>query len=308
MTDDYYKLTFSQREGKAQLPEAMTLEHIPQRFRQLAWLSVDNAIGDLITDFYDFDSNSYSSDGPIGSLPDGIPNIIRSYKFDIMLIPHDKISYPCPSEDREFSRKIILFGEYHDTITFIEHILRHKECTDSLYTSLVDAFDKASAAYFVEKVGSIPSVIPRISRESGEAIQRAIETISEGGMDGAATHLRQATEHINTGQHADAIADSIHAVESVARKIDPRSNKNLSHALDSLEQTGMLKHPGLKKALCALYGYTSDQPGIRHALVFQNAADVSLDEAIFMLGACASFAAYLTQKHRKAKGEISDGI
>ena len=123
-------------------------------------------------------------------------------------------------------------------------------------------------------------------------------------MDGASAHLRQAAEHINAGQHADAIADSIHAVESVARRIDPESNKDLAHALDSLERSGVLKHRGLKKAIGALYGYASNQPGIRHALVFEDAADVGLDEAILMFGACASFAAYLTEKHRKSnKGE-----
>ena len=48
------------------------------------------------------------------------------------------------------------------------------------------------------------------------------------------------------------------------------------------------------------YGYTNDEQGIRHALLDRDAADVGLDEALFMFGACASFAAYLTQKHRQA--------
>ena len=48
------------------------------------------------------------------------------------------------------------------------------------------------------------------------------------------------------------------------------------------------------------YGYTNDEQGIRHALTGQGAADVGLDEAMFMFGACASFAAYLTSKHRQA--------
>ena len=44
---DFYKLTFAQREGKSPLPEAMELEHVPQQFRQLVWLSIDEEIGDL---------------------------------------------------------------------------------------------------------------------------------------------------------------------------------------------------------------------------------------------------------------------
>lgn len=122
-------------------------------------------------------------------------------------------------------------------------------------------------------------------------------------MDGAASHLRNAADHINAQQYADAIADSIHAVESVARMIAPKSSTTLKPALRSLEKAGTLKHPVLRQAFEKLYGYTSDEQGIRHALINQNAADVDLDEAIFMFGACASFAAYLTQKHRQVNSE-----
>ena len=36
------------------------------------------------------------------------------------------------------------------------------------------------------------------------------------------------------------------------------------------------------------YGYTNDEQGIRHALLNKDAAEVGLDEALFMFGACAS--------------------
>jgi len=140
---------------------------------------------------------------------------------------------------------------------------------------------------------------PIASKEQGEATQQAIETVRQGRMDAAATHLRQAVEHINMGQYADSVADSIHAVESVARTIDPNHGNSLGKALNSLEDEGHLKHKALKQAFMKLYGYTSDEQGIRHALLDQSSADVGLDEAIFMFGACASFAAYLTSKHQQ---------
>ena len=37
-------------------------------------------------------------------------------------------------------------------------------------------------------------------------------------------------------------------------------------------------------------------------LIERDAADVDMDEAMFMYSACASFAAYLVNKHRKANG------
>lgn len=136
-----------------------------------------------------------------------------------------------------------------------------------------------------------------VIKEQASAVEKAIEVIHDSGIDSAVTHLRQAAEHINIEQYADSVADSIHAVESVARTIDPNNGDSLAKALKSLENAGLLKHKALKDAFIKLYGYTSDEKGIRHALVDKNSADVGLDEAIFMFGACASFAAYLTRKH-----------
>ena len=42
--DEFYKMTFSQREGKAPLPEPMRLEHVSKRFRNRIWRFVDNAV------------------------------------------------------------------------------------------------------------------------------------------------------------------------------------------------------------------------------------------------------------------------
>ena len=118
-------------------------------------------------------------------------------------------------------------------------------------------------------------------------------------MDGAATHLTKAAEDINGRRYAESVGNSIHAVESVARLIDPKAAKTLGPALKSLKDRGVLPHEALAKAFSALYGCSSDEQGIRHALLDRNEANVGLDEAMFMYGACASFAAYLVNKHRQ---------
>jgi len=284
-----YKLTFSQREGKASLPETMELEHVPQLFRQMAWVHLADAISELSgpEDHYMYFSSP------------GIPDAIFAFQFFVQSIPHDEITRYVPSVDKDFTRKVILYGEYHETLTFIEFTLRHEGCTEELYNSFSQLFEREPIAYFIKKIDGSPTICPRISREAGKAVQEGIDSLEKGGMQSALAHLRQAAVHINARQFADSITDSIHAVESVARTIDPKNNKTLGPALDSLERAGLLKHPALKGAFKQLYGYTSNEQGVRHALIDKDAADVGLDEAVFMFGACACFAAYLSQKHRE---------
>ena len=57
-------------------------------------------------------------------------------------------------------------------------------------------------------------------------------------------------------------------------------------------------HPALTKALASLYGYTSDEKGIRHPLLASDVSKVHMHEAVFMYGACAAFITYLIARAR----------
>ena len=190
-------------------------------------------------------------------------------------------------------------AEYHEVLSFVEFILRQATCPEKLYNDIKEAFERVPMAYFVGDVNGLPTVLPRYSDKAGEAIQQAIETLEQAEMEGAATHLSEAAKHINIRQYSDSIADSVHAIESVARLISPKKANTLRPALDSLENAGVIKHKVLKNAFSKLYDYTSDEQGIRHALLDKNSPEVGLDEAMFMFGACASFAAYLVNKHQQ---------
>lgn len=297
--DDFYKLTFSQREGEVPLPEPMRLEHVPQRFRQLVWQIIDGEIRESSDGYYGLNSNNSYDFGVRFSIEQHLGSIVHLYKFDVLGMLHDEMGYG-PIESAHFFKGLITRGNYHEVLTLIEFVLRHQYCSrnKNLRKALIAAFDNTPVAYFVKKVNGRFTIMPRMSKESGKATQQAIQAIQNAEMTGASTHLRQAAEHINAQQFADSIADSIHAVESVARQIDPKSQA-LSPALDSLEKAGLIKHTALKEAFSKLYGYTSDEQGIRHALLNKDSADVGVDEAVFMFGACASFAAYLVNIHRQ---------
>jgi len=129
-------------------------------------------------------------------------------------------------------------------------------------------------------------------------LAQAIEELSKSPMIGASQHLKHAIEFLNKGHWGKSIAESIHAVESVARRIEP-SARTLDPALDKLSAR-MNIHPALKGAFSKLYGFASDAQGIRHALTDRPTAPVDRDDAIFMLTACAAFSSYLASRASSA--------
>ena len=279
-------LTFSQRYGYAPLPEPMRLEEISGDLRR----EILNAIREIILK---------------GALP---PSYLEEEAKRFVERVLGKILKKAEHEiDATYSNALSQFGKITQNSSFnvvldlVQIIANDGPHTNDFVNRVSEIFERHAAAYRLDTSQRPYRFFPQTSKEQGEAVRQAIETLSQDGMEGAATHLRQAAEHINTGQYGDSIADSIHAVESVARLLDPKASQTLSPALDSLEKAGLLKHSALKEAFKKLYGYSSDEQGIRHALLDRDSPDVGLDEAMFMFGACAPFAAYLISKRRKAK-------
>lgn len=296
MTDERDHLIFSQRYGYEPLPTPMRLEEISDDLRREIWNAVYRIIRDAIrsdmlgtTTFFDTNFCRF------------IERVWGKFKK----ISESRVRTKCNEVMKNFE-SVVMHERFNRVLDLLQIMADERKSDDEFTTTIATLFERHAAAYRLDMSRRPYLFVPCANKEQGEATRQAIETIRDGCMEGAVTHLRQAVEHINGGQHADSIADSIHAVESVARVIDPKSNKTLKPALNSLEKAGLLTHPALKDAFNKLYGYTSDEQGIRHALHDKGAADVGLDEAIFMFGACASFAAYLTEKHRKAGEHGSD--
>ena len=129
--NDFHKLTLSQREGLSPLPEAMQLEHIPRIFKQIVWRIIDTEIGRSASHYYDYNSYSYWSDE---FETKNIGSIIETYKFDIEGIYHDEIQECDPSTAASFLKERIEGGAWHEVLTLIEFILRHKYCSKTCTT------------------------------------------------------------------------------------------------------------------------------------------------------------------------------
>ena len=185
--------------------------------------------------------------------------------------------------------------EFNEIFDLFQMIMRHPNCPDNFISEVAELFKQCQLAYVVHTEQPV-IILPAVTEQEGEALIGAIGELRQAGLHGAETHLKRAGELINEGEWADAVRESIHAVESVARLLAPDAN-TLGPALAELERGGRL-HPALKEAFNRLYGYTSDEEGIRHPLIENATSPVGLDEAVFMLGACASFASYLWRRHQ----------
>ena len=299
MSDNQYQSdahrTFSQRYGYVPLPDPMQMVEISDDLRIEIW----NAIREILFSIrnhavYEYHSGYYFDKES--------SRFIERVLGRVLIMAEDEID---TTYDEVFSqfKTLILQGSFNEVLDLVEIVANNRPPEDGFINRISNSFERCAAAYWLDKSNYPYQFFPRSSKAQGEATQEAIKTIRDGGMEGAATHLRDAAAHINAQQFADSISDSIHAVESVARQIDPESSQSLGRALNALEQAGLIKHPALKESFSKLYGYTSDEQGIRHALLDKNAPDVDLDEAMFMFGACASFAAYLVNKHHKMQEE-----
>lgn len=83
----------------------------------------------------------------------------------------------------------------------------------------------------------------------------------------------------------------------MVRVLEPSGD--FSKALTKLEQKTNI-HGALKKGFLALYGFSSDEQGIRHPLLEKEAPSVDEADGLFMIGACSAFLSYLVNKSRAA--------
>ncbi len=280
--------SFSQAQGYEEIPAQLRLEELPREARTQIWNL-----------FFAHISRSTTTGGL--DVLDGGPwiagpwhEILKAKHCDFDHAPLDEWD-PESSRIRRSLREDIERRPFNKVFDLIEFVLRHPSCPSGFIRQMRRTFTACRLAYTIDAKRP-PTILPAATPEEGDAVVEAIQTLRPAGLDGSVVHLRNASACIKDGDWPGSVRESIHAVESVARQLDPKAPKLLKHALAALEQRGAL-HPSLKDAFSKLYGYTSNEQGIRHALLDRTDAQVGQDEAVFMLGACASFASYLWRKH-----------
>ncbi len=275
MSDDDRELTYLQRYGHEELPQPMKVGELPADFKREAWNTIWRF---LKTDGGHFEYLQY----------DGlILHVIGNYRK----IPENTVKNDREEIEADIS-SIFTRAAVHNVMHFIEILVNAPNLPTAVIAEISQLFETHRIAYRLDLSEEPYRIFERTSKEESDATLQSLEKINEHGFVAALSHLKQATEHIHAGQYPDAIHDSISAVESVARAITPEAD-SLRKALKELENSGMIKHGAFKAAIGQLYGYTSNEEGIRHPLIEGAEADVGLPEALFFYNACAAFAGYL---------------
>jgi hypothetical protein len=184
-------------------------------------------------------------------------------------------------------RPIFEKGSYSHILGLVEWLARHS-ADPRLAASFGKILEEERCAYRLVE----GSIVPIASPEEGQALSEAVVALQKTSLGGGRSHLLKAGSELTAGRYADSVRESIHAVESVARSLTGEAS--LQKALTALSKNHPL-HPALRNGFNNIYGYTSDANGIRHPMVGDEGVQVGEAEAIFMLGACASFVTFLVR-------------
>ena len=189
------------------------------------------------------------------------------------------------------------YNEVLDIIEYICHLLEPCSGTATVYQKFNNLFEQECIGYrFVSK-----QIVPITDESEAQEIGQACQT----PFDGARAQLQKALGFLSDREHPDyknCIKESISAVESVCKVISGNEKAALKDALNSLIANGINIHGSLKSAILALYGYASDEGGIRHS-ERETESTVTFEEAKFMMVTCSAVVNYLVAENGKHGAE-----
>lgn len=266
-------MRFSEREGFKPARAAFQINSVDEPLRNSLWNAVHEFVIDRILEL-----DRLSSD----------QSFLRILWVDHFQWPIDE-----KPEDAEFCvadmRGGVFDGDWYEIYDLIEFCLEnfefymHKNATE---------FSWRCNSWLEREMSAWRVVGNRIARltseEEIEAVEQAQASADEYGA--VATHVRTSLELLSDRRSPDyrnSIKEAISAVESTCRIITKNPKATLGDALKQLERLEVKVHPALRGAFEKLYGYTSDQAGIRHALLTGSTLDY--EDAKFMLVSCSAF-------------------
>lgn len=273
-------LTFAQAEGTEPLPVQLRRTEVSSQLRAVLWNYIFKELQDTAV------RETWTHIG------DPWRAVLRDVHVYFFHRPADEFVTSW-KEAVEAVKVVFMTGDYVLIYGWLQHVLR---------LGGIPAFDKRIERILVYcrspyRVVAPDVIAPVGSDEEAKTVRQALVDLNSANLSGGREHLKSAAAELSAGHFADSVRESIQAVESVVRVLAP--DGDFSKALHKLEAKTNI-HGSLKQGFIKIYGFTSDQQGIRHALLEKDAPDVDETDALFMIGACSAFVSYLISKARSA--------
>lgn len=282
-------MRFSQRAGKRPIKTILQVESIDDDLKNRLWNVILESFFDKFSDY----TSSYRGGESERS------RISRVIWKEFFKQPIDQIPYNSANDNvyakafTDFVRKWFFKVEWYEVYDFVEFLSTiETPFGDSVFTTECNlALKREVAGYRIvnQKVIQITSEEEILSIEEASTVTEQWKSVNE--------HLRTALDMLADRKNPDyrnSIKESISAVESLCIIITGDASATLGRALSEIEKRHSL-HGALKTAFSAIYGYTSDSSGIRHALT-ETDVNVEFEDAKFMLVSCSAFINYLKSK------------
>ena len=199
---------------------------------------------------------------------------------------------------------VFLNGEFWEILSVLEWVLRYSSQESYAHMAVRSLFDLNFVPYVIGDSTDPICIAPTETPESSAAIAEAFEQVHQSGVTNAHQNLRSAASHINAGKFSNSVADSIHAVEAMARDITGKAN--LGPALKALEKEKLIENPLLKEGITKLYAYASDT--VRHGQPQAKAqkAKITRDEALLVFSTCVAISGFLASKKIELQAKQGD--
>ncbi|MGN7969105.1 AbiJ-NTD4 domain-containing protein [Microbacterium sp. 22296] len=276
--------SFSERHGYKEVRTVMQRETLDDESRHTIW----NLLAILPGEF-----DKYAGDRTCNRLLDAV--WVWYFREDRDERPRDWAVW-------DKIKSAVYTAEWNEVLDLLEAFTKYWEQNETPRSAslrrvfqrmLNEMFERHLVGY--RMIGS--EITPIDSSTESEAIVRAIDDASVVG--GARHALNRAVDLFadrTTPDYPNSIKESISAVEAIVKKVT--GERTLGAGLRKIEAAGLTIHPALKGAWSQMYGWTSDDDGIRHGGI--EAADADQALAKYVLVTCSAFVSYLTEEGRKA--------
>lgn len=283
-------MRFSERYGYKKVREIVQIDSIDEPLRNALWSLLTVHVWDHMHPSSDGFTVNYRLSSGLNS---EISKLCHRLWFAYFKKPLDQLDNNWNTVYNQL-REYFFGHEWYEVYDFLEFIASNYEryqFKDDFIAACNQTLEKEISAYrFVD------GLISRITEQQEvDEIEHALET----ALGPVRTHLRRALELLSsreTPDYRNSIKESISAVESLVAIATGAEKGTLGQLIKKLENEIQL-HPALRTAFGSLYGYTSDEGGIRHALMESNS--VRFDDAKFFLVVCSAFVNFVEAKIAK---------